>query len=240
MLNRSTERILLILLLIMLSVDAMAQPRFFQRSGRGFALTSGWIDHKYTGAIDVAESFEYQGIGIGLSYVGTQLRAWVLYARPNGNGSFFDFSAKGWILPSTLTKERQATTISAPVGFLVAARRVSVENNPAPLNAQAILLGIGGDVQHALTPRTKIQVQVMPLAGITGSREADAVGFSWATDAEVLLTVQNAFSTLGFFIGYTFRYQTWNVNGSRAFTEIVDELYDYTGMVHALSTGIQL
>ncbi|MCY4171889.1 MAG: hypothetical protein OXF08_09880 [Bacteroidetes bacterium] len=240
MLNRIPEKILLILLIMVGYRDVMAQERFLQRSSHGIAFTFGLIDHKYVGSVDTVESFEYEGIGIGLTYIGNQLRASVLYARPGGSGSFIDYSAKGWIMPSRIKRERQKTTIGIPIGLLVSGRRFSADNNPAPFNAQAILFGAGGAFQHAFSHQTRIQMLLMPLAGITGSRDADALGFSWAADSEALFTVENAFSNLGFSISYSVRYQFWNVNGSRVFTEIIDELYDYAGTVHTLSVGLQL
>ncbi len=236
MLNRALWSILLIVVLI--SENAVAQERFFQRNQHGFALTLGWIDHTYTGSVDVIESLDFQGVGFGLSYMGPQLRARGLYAR--GNGAFFDFSGNAWILPSSLKIQRQTTTLALPIGVLVAGRRVSSKNNPAPFNAQAIFLGAGGSFQHDFNQRSRFEVQIMPFIGMTGSRDADAVGLSWAADAEALLTTGNVFPNVGIIIGYTFRYQTWNVNGSRAFTELADEINDYAGTVHTFFAGIEL
>ena len=91
---------------------------------------------------------------------------------------------------------------------------------------------------HTLNQRTRLELRGMPLAGITSSQATDAVGFSWAADAEARLKFSNVVANLGLTIGYAFRYQLWNVNGSRVFSDAVDELYDYTGTAHTMSMGI--
>ena len=79
------EKSLLPLLLILVCVDAVvAQEGFFQRDGHAVAFSLGRINHVYVGSEDAGASFEYEGIGLGLSYIGPQLRATGLYARPEG------------------------------------------------------------------------------------------------------------------------------------------------------------
>ncbi|MCY4159964.1 MAG: hypothetical protein OXE92_10985 [Bacteroidetes bacterium] len=230
--------LLLITLLILGCVDVMAQEGFFQRSRHAAAFNFGRINHEYVGAADLIQSYEYQGVAFGLSYIGPQLRAAGLFARTDDSGTFVDLSATAWLLPSFVKVERGNTTIAVPIGFLIAWRRVAPGNDVAPFGANAIMFGGGASLLHSLSQRARFELRAMPLAGITGSEIADAVGFSWAVDSEALVKIADIFSSLGLVIGYTFRYQFWNVNGSTGFSDAVDELYDYAGSVQTISMGI--
>jgi len=228
-----------VILLILISMDAMAQSVVLgvTQSTHAAAFNLGSISHVYVGSAEGGEALEYRGIGFGLSYIGPQLRATGLFARENG--TFVDLSASGWLLPSFAKIERRNTTIAIPIGFLIGWRRVTVRNdNTAPLGVNAILFGTGGTLMHSLNSRTRFELRAMPLAGITGSQVADAVGFSWAVDTEARLEFANIFTSFGLTIGYTFRYQFWNVNGSRAFSDAIDDLYDYAGNIQTVSVGI--
>ncbi len=226
--------------LMLVSMDvAVAQGDFIQRNRHAVAFSVGRIDHAYAGSAGAGMPFEYKGIGVGLSYAGPQVRAAGLFARPEGDRTLLDLSAMGWILPAFAKSQRAKTVIAMPIGFLVAWRRLTAGSDDViPFRASAIMLGAGGSLMHNLNRRMELELRVMPLAGITTSQVADAAGFSWAADAEVCLGIARILSSLGLTVGYSFRYQLWNVNGSRVFSEAVDELYDHAGTVHTMSAGI--
>ena len=229
----------LLLVLMMISQDVLAQRLSVGLSRYGVAFTIGSLDHHYTGSVDVAQLLEYKGIGYGLSYIRPQLRASGLFAQREGGGVFVDISGLGWLTPSSLKKDIQNMTIGIPVGFLIAWRRVTGSDDIAPFNAQAIHLGAGGFLISHLNQRTRLDLKMIPLIGLTGTRDADSVGLSWAADMDVFLTVLDVFSNIGLMIGYTFRYQTWNINGSSVFSEVVDEVYDYAGTVQTITAGVR-
>lgn len=225
-------RVLLSLLLLLLSVEAAAQQDTFGRHTA--SLRIGWIDHVYTGSALDHDPFDFRGMGIGLSYAGPQIRGAGIVAR-----NFLDLSAMTWMLPDFARIDRGGTMVAVPVGLMTAWRRVSARNATAPYSVNAILIGTGGMLVHSLARRARIELRAMPLAGVTGSQIADAVGISWAADAELRLLVADVFSSFGLTVGYTFRYQFWNVNGSRVISDAVDELYDYAGTIHTFSVGGQ-
>ena len=233
---RRSSRVILLLMLI--SMEVVAQNWDSERGTQGGGLSIGMIDHAYVGSDATGGGYEYQGIGLGLSYVGNQLRASLLFDRSNEPRTFLNVSAVGWLAPSFARVKRENTTLSAPMGFLTAWRRATAKKNVAPLGATALLFGAGGELVHSVGNRARVQLRAMPFAGITGSQIVDAVGFSWAVDAEARFFVAEVFSRFGLMIGYTFRYQLWNINGSRAFSESIDEVYDYASRVHVLSAGV--
>jgi len=239
MLKVSWRALTLLWLLILVSEDVLAQQRSVGLSRHGIAFTLGRIDHHYTGSVDVTQLLEYEGIGYGLSYIGPQLRATGLFAQREGGGIFFDISGLGWFMPSSVKLDLQNTTIGMPIGFLIAWRRVTGSDDRAPFNAQAIQFGAGGSLIQRFNRRVRLDLKILPLLGITGARDADSVGLSWAADIDVFLTVLSVFSNVGFTVGYTFRYQTWNVNGSRVFSDVVDEVYDYAGTVQTITAGVR-
>ncbi len=231
-------KLLVMLFFAMISTDATAQERFIQFSQHTLGFSYGVIDHSYVGSVNASVQFDYQGGGVGVHYSGPSARGTLAYGRSEGGRWFFDLSATGWVLAPFARIDRGKTTLALPIGLLTAWRRVKGENTPETFNANAILFGTGGTMIHSLSRRTKVKLWAMPFGGITGSQVADAVGFSWAFDAELRLEIAEVFSDRGLMIGYSFRYQLWNVNGSRVFSDAVDELYDYAGTIQALFIGV--
>lgn len=229
----------LAVLITLVSVDVVAQERFFKTGMHSIGPSVGMIDYRHTGDADVAGGVSYQGPAFGLSYTGPQLRITGLFARFDGTRTLVNVSGIGWLVPSFTLRNLDNTILAVPVGILVAWQRTSGDDNIAPLGTQAILLGAGGVLEHQMGNRTRMKLRAMPLAGFTSTDITDALGFSWAADAEVRLEVNEFFSSLGLNINYIFRYQVWNVNGSRAFSSAVDEAYDYTSAMHIISVELK-
>jgi hypothetical protein len=223
---------------MLVSADVVAQEEFLESGMHSAGLNVGIIDHRYTGNTEIARGISYKGPAFGLSFTGPQLRATGLFARFDGGQTLVNLSGIGWLLPSFTLKRIDNTILAVPVGALVAWQRTSGDGDRAPLATQAILLGAGGVLKYQIGSRKGIKLRAMPLAGFTSSEVADAVGFSWAADAEARLEVDDFFSSLGLTISYIFRYQVWNVNGSRAFSSAVDEAYDYTSAAHMISVEL--
>ena len=234
--NRSP---LLAVFITLVSPDVVAQEDFFGSSMHSAGLSVGIIDHRYTGDADVGGGISYQGPAFGLSYTGPQLRATGLFTRFDGKHTLINLSGIGWLLPSFTLKRLDNTIVAVPIGALAAWLRTSGDDDTAPLGTQAILLGAGGVLEQQLGSRTVIKLRAMPLAGFTATELTDALGFSWAADAEARLEIDQFFSSLGLTIGYIFRYQVWNVNGSRVLSSLVDEAYDYTSAIQIISVELK-
>ncbi len=234
-----TKAPLLAVLTVLVSANVVAQEEFFESGMHSAGFSVGIIDHRYTGNAEIAGGVSYQGPAFGLSYTGPQLRATGLFTRFDGGHTLVNLSGVGWLLPSFTLKRMDNTIVAVPIGVLAAWQRTSGGNDIAPLGTQAILLGAGGVLEHQIGSRAGIKLRAMPLAGFTSTEVADALGFSWAADAEARLEVENLFSGLGLTISYIFRYQVWNVNGSRAFSSVVDEAYDYTTNMHVISVELK-
>ena len=230
---------LLAVFITLVSADVVAQENFFESSMHSAGLSIGIIDHRYTGDADIAGGISYQGPAFGLSYTGPQLRATGLFTRFDDKHTLINLSGIGWLLPSFTLKRLSNTIVAVPIGALAAWLRTSGDDDTAPLGTQAILLGAGGVLEHQMGSRTGIKLRAMPLVGFTGTEVTDALGFSWAADAEARLEVNEFFSSLGLTISYIFRYQVWNVNGSRVLSSVVDEAYDYTSAIHVISVELK-
>ncbi|MDE2826667.1 MAG: hypothetical protein OXL40_05055 [Bacteroidota bacterium] len=229
---------LLAVFITLVSADVVAQEDFFESSMHSAGLSIGIIDHRYTGDADVAGGISYQGPAFGLSYTGPQLRATGLFTRFDDKHTLINLSGIGWLLPSFTLKRLNNTILAVPIGALAAWLRTSGDDDIAPLGTQAILLGAGGVLEHQIGSRTGIKLRAMPLAGFTSTELTDALGLSWAADSEARLEVNEIFSSMGLTISYIFRYQVWNVNGSRVLSSVVDEAYDYTSAIHMISAEL--
>ncbi|MDE2770930.1 MAG: hypothetical protein OXI44_07125 [Bacteroidota bacterium] len=229
---------LLAVFITLVSADVVAQEDFFESSMHSAGLSVGIIDHRYTGDADIAGGISYQGPAFGLSYTGPQLRATGLFTRFDDKHTLINLSGIGWLLPSFTLKRLNNTILAVPIGALAAWLRTSGDDDIAPLGTQAILLGAGGVLEHQIGSRTGIKLRAMPLAGFTSTELTDALGLSWAADAEARLEVNEIFSSMGLTISYIFRYQVWNVNGSRVLSSVVDEAYDYTSAIHMISVEL--
>ena len=234
----SGKRFLLALLAGLICMEVVAQEISSDGSQRIPGISFGVIRHSYVGMESSQGAFDFEGIGYGISYVGPQIRGSALYARSSGGSRLIDLSAMVLLFPQFARVERSRTSIAMPLGALGAWRRTDPNSDADPLTTNAILLGAGVTLSHSFHSRFQAELRVMPFAGITGSEITDAVGFSWAIDSEARLDFEEVFSNLGLSVGYSFRYQLWNINGSGVFSEAVDELYDYAGLAHTMFLGV--
>ncbi len=227
-----------ILLWMMIPMGIAAQNPVIENGMHGGELSIGLIDHSYVGSESRVGDYEYQGVGFGLSYIGRQMRASLLYGRSSEPRTFVDVSAIGWFAPSFTRREKKSTRFSAPMGLMVAWKRMTAEKNVAPLGASAILFGAGGEMIHSLNPRVRVRLRAIPLVGITGSRIADAVGFSWAVDAEARVFIAEGFFEVRPYSRLCLPLSTLEYQRLESFLEAVDEVYDYASRGHIFSAGV--
>ena len=221
-------------------IPTMAQPSFLGRGQHGIAFSLAAIDFSYAGSVTPVTRYDYQGSSFGLTYAGPNTRAMAVYGRQDGTLGIIDVSASFWGLLPFANVTAGNTRLGVPIGLLVGWRRIAKGDGIEPYAASSLGFGVGGALQHLFSQRITLDLRVSPYLGGTGSQLADQMGLSWAAEADAQLDLEEVFSGIGFIIGYTFRYQYWNVNGSRPFSDAVDETLDYRGLMHVFRAGIKL
>ena len=91
---------------------------------------------------------------------------------------------------------------------------------------------------YFLTDAAFFEARANPSIGIATSSLTDAFGLAYLIDADAQLHWANLFGRLGLSLGYTFRYQVWNVNASDLFPDATDDLFDYKGLLHLFRVGL--
>ena len=221
--------------------SAQAQPLLPGRQQHGLAPTVASIDFSYAGDNAPEARYDYGGIAYGLTYSNRGSRFMILFGRADPGHSVMSVSLSTWGFVSFANVVRRQTRLGIPLGVMVTARRVTEGGSGREAyRASNIGLGIGGALQHMLNRRTILYARVSPFAGITTSPLVDLVGFSWLTEADLQLEMEEVFRGIGLILGYSFRYQFWNLNGSGPFSESVDKNLDYRGFDHVLRAGIKL
>lgn len=102
------------------------------------------------------------------------------------------------------------------------------------------VLGIGTGVGSALElgEGLRLEARATPMIGLALRAFGEAAGSSRLFDGHVQLHAPALIGRFGLSAAYGLRAQAWNVSASQLFPDTQDDLFDYTGMLHALSLGL--
>lgn len=217
-----------------------AHGQILRRGYHGFAASYTVIDFDFAGDENASFArYDYQGPAFGISYATSNLRGLVAFGRADTDRSLVDISVSGWALLEFSESAVAATQLGVPIGILVGWRRVTVPGGFEPYGVSSIAAGAGGSLQHNFNAVSRVSLRASPFLGITGSALTDQVGFSWMAEGDAQLEFDEIAGDVGLLIGYTLRYQVWNVNGSSTFTSAVDNSLDYNGLMHVFRAGLK-
>lgn len=96
--------------------------------------------------------------------------------------------------------------------------------------------GVGGAVE--LGEGLQLEARATPLIGLALRAFGEAAGSSRLFDGHVQLHAPALVGRFGLSAAYGLRAQAWNVSASQLFPDTQDDLFDYTGMLHAFSLGL--
>ena len=216
-----------------------SQAQIIQRGQNGFAASYTAIDFYFAGDESSFARYDYQGAAYGISYTTRSMRGLLVVGGIGTDQSLVDISVSGWGMLDFSKSAVATTRLGVPIGLLVGWRRVSTPGDFEPYGVSSIALGAGGSLQQEFNAVTRLSLRASPFAGITGSAMTDQVGFSWMAEGDMQLEIDEVIGDVGLLIGYTFRYQVWNVNGSSPFSDAVDENLDYNGRMHVFRAGVK-
>lgn len=217
-----------------------AQGQMLKRGHHGFAASYTVIDFNFAGDESTSHiRYDYQGPAFGISYSSRNLRGLVAFGRADEDRSLVDISVSGWALLEFSESAVAATQLGVPIGLLVGWRRVTVPGGFEPYGVSSIAVGAGGSLQQNFNAVSRVNLRASPFFGITGSALTDQVGFSWMAEGDAQLEFDEVAGDVGLLIGYTLRYQVWNVNGSATFSSTVDNNFDYNGLMHVFRAGLK-
>lgn len=214
--------------------------QIMQRGQHGIAASYSVVDFYFAGDEVQFGRYDYQGPAIGFSYTTPNLRGLAAFGRKGDGHSLVDISVSGWTVLEFSASAVAATKLGVPVGILVGWRRVTTPTGLEPYGVSSMALGAGGSLQQEFSAISRLALRASPYLGITGSALTDQVGLSWMAEADAQLEFDEAFGNAGLIVGYTLRYQVWNVNGSGPFSDAVDETLDYNGVMQTFRAGVKL
>ena len=129
-----------------------------------------------------------------------------------------------------------------PVVLFTNYRRVSSQDSDNSLaddfNVTVVGLGAGLGLDSVLGETVLFEARTNPVIGFATSSITDAFGSSYLIDADAQLHLAQLFGAVGLSLGYSFRYQVWNVNTSDLFPDATDEFFDYKGRQHLFRVGV--
>ncbi len=99
-------------------------------------------------------------------------------------------------------------------------------------------LGAGLALESVLGKTVLFEARAYPILGFATSSFTNAIGSAYLIDADAQLHLVQLFGAVGLSLGYSFRYQVWNVNASNFLPDIADALFDYKGRHHLFRVGL--
>lgn len=228
---------------------ASAQRFGFGNAGQVQALSVGYyvIDFEFDGDGEPAFLFNFDQPAYG-----------VVYSRPNilitgalGEQSADDDHESLRLIELSLTTWGElylsglgspSTRVYIPIVLYTHYRRVEARGDEGgsldDFNVTVIGIGGGLGLGRAFGDNILFEARTQPVIGLASSAFADAFGSSYLVDADVQLHLARLFSKVGLSLGYTYRWQVWNVNTSNLFPDETDNLFDYRGQQHLFRVGL--
>lgn len=198
--------------------------------------------------------FDYDGPAYGLTYTRPGFQVGVLYGQapraytaPGGEAPdlrLLDVSLLTYAEALRLVGDEEgARRLFVPLGLVSTYRRVARADDAAGENLidafSVTVLGIGSGLGAfvAAGERAQFAARVMPALGFASRSLGDSNGSSRLLDADATLYLVELAGRFGLSVGYTFRFQRWNL-GLSDLLNLDDDAFDYVGRQHALRLGL--
>ena len=244
--------LLLMAVLLLWPVRTAAAQQFSFRSGAQAVQTASvgyyLINFEFDGDTDPLFLFDFDEPAYGLIYSRPHFLATVALGGQSADGEgreklrLLDVSLTTWgeLRLSGLSAGQSRAYI--PIALFTNHRRVSPQGSASSLldafNVTVLGLGAGLGLESVLGERVLFEARANPVFGLATSSLADAFGTAYLIDADAQVHLAQLFGAVGLSLGYSFRFQVWNVNTSSLFPDATDELFDYKGRQHLFRVGV--
>ena len=236
---------------LMATADAALAQRFSLRSGAQAvqSLSVGYygIDFEFNGDNEPPARFDFDQPVYGLIYTRPHFLVTFGLGNQDPNESredlrLLDVSLTTWGELRLKGLSAGPTRFYLPIALHGSHRRVSPRNENETIlesfNVTVFGLGLGAALDRTFGEQAFFEARVNPIIGLASSSLTDAFGMAYLIDADTQLHLAGLFGRLGLSIGYTFRYQVWNVNASDLFADATDDIFDYKGLLHLVRIGV--
>ena len=241
---------LMVAMALMFTSEASAQRGPLRGSAEAVQSVSfGYflIDFAFDGEATPPFRFDFDQPAIGLVYTRPNFLATLAVGDQDASEDLndlrlLDVSLTTWgaLRPEALS--RGSTRFYLPIVLYGNHRRVSPrsseENFLETFNVTMLGLGGGLGLDRTFGDVTFFQARANPIIGFATSSLTDAFGLAYLMDADAQLHWSGLFGKFGLSLGYTFRYQVWNINASGLFPEATDDLFDYNSLQHLIRVGL--
>ncbi len=197
---------------------------------RGISVAAGRVNFSYTGNVEGGLRYDYQGPVVTAVYRQPSLFATTTVGT--GSPVLLDVALSGWVPLRMLDVQRRGLRV--PVIVSLGHLRV------LPGGAErwdATRFGLGLGVQWE-PPDTGFTLRVNPLLSMVTSSLATGYGFAAGAEADAALVVAELHPGWHLELGYTFRYQVWNINPPKFVDDEVDRYFDYRSLMHFARAGL--
>lgn len=203
------------------------------------------VDFTYQGSSGTNPTFDFSGPAYGVYYTRPNIAASILYGPESDDTSrnlrLLDAAITTWgeiMLAGSETSSR----IFLPIGIQSNYRRVAPEGSENSLvdSFNITVLALGAGIGYSSQPGTAVrfEARAMPFIGIALRAFGESTGVSYLTDGDVRVHLPELVDRVGLSVGYTYRAQRWNVNGSDLLIDVEDDLFDYVTGQHLFTFGI--
>lgn len=234
------------------SAEAASAQRFSLRSGaqavQSLNAAVYFINFEFKGDEEPDFNFNFDQPAYGFVYTRPHFMATVAYGTqsPDDEGrqdlSLIDVSLTTWGEFRLKGQDAGPTRFYFPIALYGSYRRVSPGDAAATtldaFNISVFGLGLGLALDRTIGQTAFFEARANPVVGLATSSLTDAFGTSYLIDADTQLHLAGLFGRFGLSLGYTFRYQVWNINTSDLFPDEIDDLFDYKGLQHLLRVGV--
>lgn len=217
------------------------QPRAVRSLSAGYQ----WTTFRYNGAREPTESFDYEAPAYAISFAQSNMEASIAFGHQNAGAGLRDLrllDAELFLWGGFPITTSRTFRLYLPLVLHSGYRSVDEREQDLPsidaFNLTTLGLGTGVGLESTLGRRIQLRGQITPLAGLALRTLEGTAGRTWLLRGKAQLHIPRVIRRYGLSIGYTYRYQRWNIDASDLFPTISDDLFDYKNRQHVFHVGV--
>ena len=229
-----------------------AQALFFgnenPRKTTALSVSYSLVDFSFNGDTAPPVLLNFSEPAYGLTFSRSNIFASFMFGSQSASDttetdvSLIDFSIFAWSEMFFSADAQSADQrFFVPIMLFSNFRRVSPDSGSGSLeefNIATIGLGLGVGYYGKFSDTFTFELRSTPGIGYAAQSFGESTGVARIVDTDVQLHFAGLFDRLGISIGYTFRYQDWNINETSIFGNLSQDLYDYKNVHHTASVGV--
>ena len=200
------------------------------------------VDFAYAGDAPASLRYDFSQPAWGVIYARRGMQASAAVGSQSGQPSLrlTDISVMTW--RRLIVQQARRTEVYLPAILAFGYRLVSPRSDSGEslegYNATSLSIGLGAGLNYYMRDSRYVSLRAWPSIGVVTSTFTDAYGVVYQSEADAQLHLADIFGRFGLTVGYSVRYQIWNVNTSTILSDVADELYDYNGIMHTVRAGV--